>query len=75
MFRRERGRNSFRLQCDPLQRDGPAALQNSPLNRGTGADIGSFAQHDSAWGRTGAAASQDSLGHLLLDALNIVVSE
>jgi Zn-finger nucleic acid-binding protein len=52
-----------------------AALQKSPLNSGMGADIGSFVQHDSTWRHGGPTSAHDSLGHLLLDALNIVVSE
>lgn len=47
------------------------ALQNN-LGRGLGADVGPFAHNDSAWSHTSALAAQDSLGHLLLDALNIV---
>jgi Zn-finger nucleic acid-binding protein len=51
------------------------ALQNSPLGQGMGAEIRTFAQHDAMWGRTVSGSAHDSLGHLLLDALNIVVSE
>jgi Zn-finger nucleic acid-binding protein len=47
------------------------ALQKAPLNQGMGSELGAFAQHDFTWSRT-SASSHDSLGHLLLDALNIV---
>jgi hypothetical protein len=36
-----------------------------------GAELGTFVQHDSIWSRT-TITSHDSLGQLLLDALNIV---
>jgi Zn-finger nucleic acid-binding protein len=51
------------------------ALQKAPLNQGLGAEIGAFAQHDAMWSRTVSVSAHDSLGHLLLDALNIVVSK
>jgi Zn-finger nucleic acid-binding protein len=51
------------------------ALQKSPLGQGMGAEIGTFAQHDVTWSRTTSASAHDSLGLLLLDALNIVVSK
>lgn len=51
------------------------ALQKSPFNQAMGAEIGAFAQHDATLGRTVSASAHESLGHLLLDALNIVVSE
>ena len=52
-----------------------AALQRSPLDRGMGAEIGTFAQHDATWGRNEPTVAQHALGRLLLDALHIVVSE
>jgi Zn-finger nucleic acid-binding protein len=48
------------------------ALQKSPLGRGMGAELGIYAAHDATWSRTTMSPS-DSLGHLLLDALNIVI--
>jgi Zn-finger nucleic acid-binding protein len=51
------------------------ALQRSPVGQGMGAEIGSFAQHDATWSRTRSTSAHDSLGHLLLDALDIVVRE
>jgi Zn-finger nucleic acid-binding protein len=51
------------------------ALQKSPLNQGMGAEIGAFAQHDAIWTRTVSVSAHESLGHLLLDALDIVVSK
>jgi Zn-finger nucleic acid-binding protein len=48
------------------------ALQRSPLGQGMGAEIGSFVQHDVTWSRTVSSSAHDSLGHLLLDALDIV---
>jgi Zn-finger nucleic acid-binding protein len=52
-----------------------AALQKSPLSQGMGAEIGSFARHDSGWSSTSSTAAHDSLGHLLLDALDLVVTK
>jgi Zn-finger nucleic acid-binding protein len=49
------------------------ALQKSPLNQGMGSELGAFVQHDVTWSRT-TTSSHDSLGQLLLDALNIVTN-
>jgi Zn-finger nucleic acid-binding protein len=46
----------------------------SALQNATG-QIGSVAQHDVTWSHTVSTSAHDSLGHLLLDALNIVVSK
>jgi Zn-finger nucleic acid-binding protein len=49
------------------------ALQQSPLGSGMGANLGAFVQHDAAWSRAAASpAAHDSLGHLLLEALNVL---
>lgn len=52
-----------------------AALQKSPLGQGMGAEMGSVVQHDGPWSRTSSTSAHDSLGHLLLDALNLVISK
>jgi Zn-finger nucleic acid-binding protein len=49
-----------------------AALQKSPLDQGLGAEIGAFPQHDFMRSRAPSPAAHESLGHLLLDALDIV---
>lgn len=49
-----------------------AALQSRPFGQGF-ADVGALAQHDFSWNQT--AASHDTLGRVLLDALGIVKSD
>ena len=51
-----------------------AALQKSPLGQGSSSDFASFVHHETTWTQVH-ASSHESLGHLLLDALNIVVSD
>jgi Zn-finger nucleic acid-binding protein len=46
------------------------ALQKAPLGQAMGSDVNVFVQHDVVWAHD--TASHDSLGQLLLDALNIV---
>ena len=48
------------------------ALQKSPLGGSMGADVGGLMHHDGAWSRGGSGA-HDPLGHLLLDALHLVL--
>jgi Zn-finger nucleic acid-binding protein len=50
-----------------------AALQNAPLGQGLSVNMTVFSQSDFNLSRT--PASNDSLGHLLLDALNIVIPD
>ena len=51
-----------------------AALQNAPIGQGSSSSFSSFVHHETTWTRV-QTSSHESLGHLLLDALNIVVSE
>lgn len=51
-----------------------AALQKSPAGQGQSSDFASFVHHETTWTQV-RVSSHESLGHLLLDALNIVVSE
>jgi Zn-finger nucleic acid-binding protein len=51
------------------------ALQKSSPGQGMGSEIGSFSNHDALWSRASSVPANDSLGHLLLDALNIVIRE
>jgi Zn-finger nucleic acid-binding protein len=52
------------------------ALQRSSLGQGEGAEVGRFVQHDFTWSRgTSSSPAHDSLGHVLLDALGIIVNE
>ena len=52
------------------------ALQKSSLGQGLGGGVGGFAPIDVVWTRTTVSVSaNDSLGHLLLDALNLVSSD
>lgn len=50
------------------------ALQKTSIGGGMGSEIGAFAPHDVTWTRT-TASSDDSLGHLLLDALHLVTHD
>jgi Zn-finger nucleic acid-binding protein len=50
------------------------ALQNGSLGGGMGSNVGAFAHGDVEWTRT-TVSSNDSLGHLLLDALNLVIPD
>jgi hypothetical protein len=50
------------------------ALQNGSLGGGMGSTVGAFAHGDVEWTRT-TVSSNDSLGHLLLDALNLVIPD